>query len=752
MTDVDATERRARSGGRAVLSLVALVALTAIAAAAFGRLFSTGTWWPAALGAALIGHGGSWLGRQLRLRAAPALTAAGIALVLYALWISLGRTTAAGVPTPRTLSFAVEALGDAVTAVRDGALPGPVLPGVQLVGLLAIGCAAILADALAFRAARTMWAAVPSLLVVCMAVALAPPGTVYGWTVAFVGAAGVFCLVDRFELRATAPVQFVGAHTTPRPITPIGVAFTAICVVGAVSIAPLLPRLDRADAAPRDQRISQSPLLSVQPLAAQATQAEQFTVESAEGHHWRLVALDTYDGDVWKVETPYEVGDGALASEWSTDAGSAVRQTFTISQLSSLWLPAAYRAVELDGDGKVGWDRISESLISPATGSAGLRYRVDSVAPTFTPNQLRTADNRAVPKEVLDRYTALPSLPEDIWTLSRDVTLGAPTMFDRVVAVQTFLHDGFTVDAVAPGHSTAALHQFLIVAKKGTVEQFAAALATLARAADLPARVVVGFDAGERGPDGLWHVRGADAAAWVEVLLGEFGWVPFAATPSEGPLGAMSPGSGDAQTGDEPNEGVDAMPLDSGARPVEPPPSAEPPPEVEQPSRWLQIAFLVAVTIAVLWLVGVPSWRAVRRRRRRRSARTGSDAVLVAFTETAERLADAGCPLAPSDTLVEHAHRAGRDGHLPASHTDDVHALARHAAAALYRAEPAGVDPADARTRAERIQREVLSSASPWRRAAWALDPRVPTPAGRRWRPRREPTPAPRERATSSSR
>ncbi len=46
------------------------------------------------------------------------------------------------------------------------------------------------------------------------------------------------------------------------------------------------------------------------------------------------------------------------------------------------------------------------------------------------------------------------------------------------------------------------------------------------RALDIPARVVTGYQGGERNPvDGYWIVRQADAHAWAEVWLADRGWV-----------------------------------------------------------------------------------------------------------------------------------------------------------------------------------------------------------------------------------
>jgi hypothetical protein len=61
---------------------------------------------------------------------------------------------------------------------------------------------------------------------------------------------------------------------------------------------------------------------------------------------------------------------------------------------------------------------------------------------------------------------------------------------------------------------------FLFGARAGFCEHYASALANLARAAGIPARIVVGYQGGERNPFGdYWIVRQANAHAWVEVWV-----------------------------------------------------------------------------------------------------------------------------------------------------------------------------------------------------------------------------------------
>ncbi len=79
--------------------------------------------------------------------------------------------------------------------------------------------------------------------------------------------------------------------------------------------------------------------------------------------------------------------------------------------------------------------------------------------------------------------------------------------------------------------------EFLFETRRGFCEHYAAAFVTLMRAADIPARVVTGYQGGELNPVGDYLiVRQSDAHAWAEVWLRDRGWVrvdPTAAIPPD---------------------------------------------------------------------------------------------------------------------------------------------------------------------------------------------------------------------------
>lgn len=93
----------------------------------------------------------------------------------------------------------------------------------------------------------------------------------------------------------------------------------------------------------------------------------------------------------------------------------------------------------------------------------------------------------------------------------------------------------YTLESGVFGRHTA--DEFWFDRKQGFCEHIASSFVILMRAMDIPARIVTGYQGGERnGVDGFWVVRQSDAHAWAEVWQAGAGWVRV------DPTSAVAPG------------------------------------------------------------------------------------------------------------------------------------------------------------------------------------------------------------------
>ena len=107
-----------------------------------------------------------------------------------------------------------------------------------------------------------------------------------------------------------------------------------------------------------------------------------------------------------------------------------------------------------------------------------------------------------------------------------------------VAAVLQRLRSGGYTYTLSPGLSGQhSADEFWFDSRKGFCEHIASSCVVLMRAMDVPARVVTGYQGGERNDvDGFWVVRQRDAHAWAEVWLAGRGWVRV------DPTAAVAPG------------------------------------------------------------------------------------------------------------------------------------------------------------------------------------------------------------------
>ena len=99
-----------------------------------------------------------------------------------------------------------------------------------------------------------------------------------------------------------------------------------------------------------------------------------------------------------------------------------------------------------------------------------------------------------------------------------------------------FRKDGYSYTLEPPQLGADSVDEFLYLTRAGFCEHYASAFVFLMRAADVPARVVTGYQGGELNPvDGYMAVRQSDAHAWAEVWIAQRGWVRIDPTAAVSP-------------------------------------------------------------------------------------------------------------------------------------------------------------------------------------------------------------------------
>lgn len=124
-------------------------------------------------------------------------------------------------------------------------------------------------------------------------------------------------------------------------------------------------------------------------------------------------------------------------------------------------------------------------------------------------------------------------LSDRISELARSVVGASPQTGEMIHRLASYLRAQHTYTRRWPGTvDPPSLESFLFDARPGNCQAFASALALTLRSLDVPARVGLGYCAGEYDPAaGVYSFYADHAHAWTEVYFKEHGWVVVDATP-----------------------------------------------------------------------------------------------------------------------------------------------------------------------------------------------------------------------------
>ncbi|RBP97218.1 transglutaminase [Bifidobacterium aemilianum] len=304
-----------------------------------------------------------------------------------------------------------------------------------------------------------------------------------------------------------------------------------------------------------------SPLSSMRSYLTKHRKDKLLTVENLpSGTPVRLAAMDSFDGNVWNLSDSRQASDssdyrqvgGSIAN---TAHGRSFKASFTVGPgLQDYWLPLAGAASSIDfagrGQGRDFYYNVgTSSAIIPSQTQPRMTYQETGIIPVI-PSAEQIARAQA---DHIDQPRS-KDVPDAVHSLATAMAGGSGTGGASAQALADQLKDsGWFSHGLAgdypsqPGHGNYRINSLLAGgAMVGDSEQYASAMALMARDLGLPARVVFGFvpkdkdgaisgSRTKKQDDGSTKVEftGNDIQAWVEVRLKGYGWVPFYPTPKE---------------------------------------------------------------------------------------------------------------------------------------------------------------------------------------------------------------------------
>lgn len=256
-------------------------------------------------------------------------------------------------------------------------------------------------------------------------------------------------------------------------------------------------------------------------------------------HHlyWRGPVLEQFDGTTWRpapaARSPLELTARSLAIRYETTL-EASEQRWLLALDAPSGLPPE---TSLDGALTV---RSTKALDSRR------RFRLAAVLDyNFNPREDAAilSRNLQLPPQRNPKTRALAAQWRRDFSRPEQIA-------ER--ALQLFRNENFVYTLRPPRLGIDSIDAFLFDTRRGFCEHYAAAFVVLMRSAGVPARVVGGYQGGERNPyDGYLVIRQSDAHAWAEIWVEGKGWLRVDPTAAVSPS-RIEQGIGDALPVGEP--------------------------------------------------------------------------------------------------------------------------------------------------------------------------------------------------------
>lgn len=686
---------------------------TALTATGLYPLFVSKAWWLVTLPAIATASGACWVGRRFRLPAVMCALLGAAALLWYLTLVFAGaEATLRVIPDRSSMRRLLMLASAGFEDIGQYTAPVPELAGITLVTAAGVGLVAVLVDLLVLGMRQPAMAGLPLLAIFSVPVAVRLDSIGVGPFL--LGATGfVALLLADGRDRLTGWGNFTAANRGRRPpavrpgpdgraLVAVGRRIAATAMLIALVFPVFIPELPArafsgggglGGLGGTNTIAAPNPMVSLKRdlTLPQEIEVLRYRTDDPTPEYLRIYALDRFDGEEWRMSRLRAGPEDRVAERSISPPGltaAPVQRTTTeiavdpnLRDLSFLPLPYPTVRIDISGDWRV--HRETLMVFSTSDVATGRTYRAAGLDVNTSRGQLRNAP--PAPEDVRERYLGVPpNVPQVVRDLARNVTGDADTDYGRALALQEWFTSGEFSYSLAPqGTSTSALTEFLTVTKTGYCEQFAGSMALLARILGIPARVAVGYTAGEQVGRGEYAVTTHDTHAWPELYFQGAGWLRFEPTPA-GPTGqatATVPGYARQPIAPEPGEDAgsasDPATQADGAQTAQQ--SADPTSRIDAGSPnlgggsatsttgerpWQRSAAAVATLAVAVLLLPAVLRRAIRRRRWA-TARDDSGRARAAWAELRDDAVDLGLTWRNSDSPRGAALRITRELRLP---------------------------------------------------------------------------------------
>ena len=703
------------------------------------------------------------------------------ALLLYLnLILSSKQSWAKIVPTGKSLHHLVTLAHNGMGLAKF-APPVTGSKGVILLAAASIGLVAIVVDVIAVRLNKPAIAGLPLLVLYMAPIATAAKtggvGNVITFLLAATGYLGLLASDGRNRLRGWGRVVTVwhyageddrlgGADIRGLAATGRRIGLAAVC---AAIVAPLLlPSLNLHRLFEKGNGGTKvinaglpDPVDQLKGLLIGQSNTPVLSYQTSDRNAGEYLGVYTLNYNpalgIWKLIPPSKtitVGSVTMRPPPGVGRTTPVSQTTTHIKLDHVvgstagfnfpvfFLPLPYWPEQLTVQGT--WTEASDTLMVYSGGSDHSNMRYSVISGQVDPTGAEEASKAKIPNDVIASYLGFKSsVTPQLTRIAQQVTKDAKTQFEKAIALEKYFQSGqfqYTLSALDLPNSPQGLLNFLTKDRRGFCEQFAFAMAVLARLVGIPSRIEIGYTAGHKQANGLWKVTTADAHAWPELYFPDLGWMRFEPTPggTAGQGTAQQPGYAThlapitPRVGTGPTGTPTTNPNKINGNPAPGPHVRAPAPggvagefPAAKHKGHLPIAQILLAVLALLILAGaVPGTaRIITRSRRWRAATDDRSLASAAWQEVCANLDDLGLDRKVSESPRALARRISTEGDIDESAREALRRIATVVERIRYAPTPAPAAAASMRADVTEVRRSLARNSTTLRRLNARLFP-----------------------------
>ena len=238
------------------------------------------------------------------------------------------------------------------------------------------------------------------------------------------------------------------------------------------------------------------------------------TVPAPRDRYWRGLVLTVFNGRTWSMNDPFE---GPRVHERVSGRGEPIGYEITLEPTRQPWVFA------LD----MPWSWTLERTFMGPQQQLARAQPIDQRVVYDAVSYIDFRTDVQLTEYARSWYLRLPeqSNPKtrQLAKTMRNASVSDTAYIDSVL--RKFHDEEYFYTLQPPPLGSNSVDRFLFETRRGFCEHYASAFAVMMRAADIPARIVLGYQGGEMNPmAGHMIVRQSDAHAWNEVWLDGHGW------------------------------------------------------------------------------------------------------------------------------------------------------------------------------------------------------------------------------------